>query len=299
MTPGSPQMRVAEVVVTLDGDLMENGSVSYRTLLDVLMGTTGAIEEVCHISNLPSRVTFNIKAPREKCFEVTLQAIEYVAAAIPLFQSPTSVQNAITIFLEYLKVLKSLKGEPLKRDRIVENKNGNVQIVNKTGKVVYIDQRKILNVTLLVDANDSLRLGREISKMASALSKDEKLDTLSLSSSDSGEFAMIKTEADSFMFEEKTYEKTDSIVGYVRKVDNRTYKGTVVVMDGEKERTVPFELDIKDVGRLDAIVTNLALAEAHKARVLFVGERIQDNKGKLKKIVISDTQAIDSKLELD
>ena len=54
-----------------------------------------------------------------------------------------------------------------------------------------------------------------------------------------------------------------------------------------------FELGAPDnIRKIDALVTNLALSEAYKYRVRFIGERVTDN-GKIKKIVVNDIEMLD------
>lgn len=292
----NPQTEIKEITLTLDGELMEGGSVDYKTLFEVIEGSIGAIEGFSRITNFNQLVSFRVKPPKEKCFEISIQAIQLLSATVPLIQSAGTIKDVVSIFIEYLKIKKALKGEDLKQENIQTNNNGDTIIKNNHGDVVYNDNRKIFNINVINKAIEDPQINKKIDRIATALEKNEQLDTISFTEpevEENGILSISKGETDYFKFEEKFEEKSDSLVGYVRKIDNKTNNGTIVIIEEDKEKNVNFELDIKDIKLLDKVVRNLALAEADKTRVLFFGEKTLDVRGNVKKIIVNNIDIVD------
>lgn len=292
----TPQTEIKEITLTLDGELMEGGSVDYKTLFEVIEGSVGAIEGFSRITNFNQIVSFRVKPPKEKCFEISIQAIQLLSATVPLIQSAGTIKDVVSFFIEYLKIKKALKGEDLKQENVQTNNNGDTVIKNNKGDVVYVDNRKIFNINVVNKAIEDPQINKKIDRIATALEKNEQLDTISFTEPEvekDGILSISKKETDYFKYTEKYEEKSDSLVGCVRKIDNKTNNGTIVVTEGDKEKNINFELDIKDIKLLDKVVRNLALAEADKTRVLFLGEKTLDLKGNIKKIVVNNIDIVD------
>lgn len=287
---------IKEITLTLNGELMEGGSVDYKTLFEVIDGSVGAIEGFSRITNFNQIVSFRVKPPKEKCFEISIQAVQLLSATVPLIQNAGTIKDVVSIFIEYLKVKKALKGEDLKQENVQTNNNGDTIIKNNQGDVIYNDNRKIFNINVINKAIEDPQINKKIDRIATALEKNEQLDTISFAEPEiekDGILSISKGETDYFKYEEKFEEKSDSLVGCVRKIDNKTNNGIIVITEGDKEKNINFELDIKDIKLLDKIVRNLALAEADKTRVLFFGEKTLDVRGNIKKIIVNNIDTID------
>ena len=291
---------IKEIILTLDGELMEGGSIDYRTLFDVIDGSVGAIESFARISNFNQIVSYRVKPPKEKCFEISIQAVQLLGYAVPLFQTAGTIKDVISFFIEYLKIKKALKGEEIKRENIQTSDTGNTIIKNKNGSIVYTDNRKIVNQNIIINAVADSHLNKKIDKIATALEKNEQVDTLTFTDPDltkSDPLSISKGETEYFKYEERFEEKSDNIVGYVRKIDNKTNNGMITIVENDKEKSVIFELVIEDIKSLDKVVRNLALAEANKTRTIFSGEKILDSKGKIKKIIVNNVDIIDKSFD--
>lgn len=295
------QTEVKEILLTLDGDLMDGGSVDYRTVFDVIDGSVGAIDGFSRLADFNQAVSFRVKPPKEKCFEISIQAVQLLTVAtLPIIQSAGTIKDIVTFYIEYLKIKKSLKGEELKKDNVQTNNNGDVVIKNNEGEIVYIDNRKIVNVSIISKAVDDPQINKKIDRIATALEKNEQIDTLTLSDPEAEantNLTISKHETGYFKYKEKLEESSDSLVGFVRKIDNKTNNGAITIDENGKEKTVLFVLDISDIEQLDKIVSNLALAEANKERVVFSGEKTLDSKGKIKRIIVNDVNIVDKSFD--
>lgn len=288
------------IILTIDGKLSEGGSIEYKTLLDVLDGTVGIIEGVIRATKHKQLINFNVRPPKEKCFQISIEAIEWVGATKPLFECIPFVQNIIKFFFEYLKIKKALKGEELKLGNIQKNESGNTIVKNNSGQIVYNDRRNIVNKNIIVNLSNDPFANKKLDKVAQAIETNKNIDGLSFAPI-SGEGVQIpRNEAGYFKYQEKTEQRPDSVVGFIRKIDNKNFKGVVIIQDGDQGRNVDFELrieDVQDLKILDKIVSNLAHAEADKLRVVLAGKKVFDSRGKLKKIVVNDVNIPDAKFE--
>ncbi len=285
-----------EIILTLDGELMVEGSVDYRTLFDVIDGSVGAIEGFSRIVNFNQVVSFRVKPPKEKCFEISIQAVQLLGSVVPLIQNAGTIKDIVSFFIEYLKIKKALRGEDLKRENVQTNNNGDVIIKDNAGSIIYHDNRKIVNINVINNAIEDPQINKKIDRMANALEKNEQLDIISFTEPEvveGGTLSISKKETGYFKYSEKFEEKSDNLVGYVRKIDNKTNNGTITIIDNNKEKSVNFEIDIKDMLVLEKVVRNLALAEANRTRVMFIGEKTLDLKGKIKKIIVNDINMVD------
>jgi hypothetical protein len=285
-----------EIILTIDGDLMDGGSVDYRTVFDVIDGSVGAIESFSRLSNFSPAVSFRVRPPKKGSFEISLLAVQLLTNAVPLLPYVGTIKDVTSFFIEYMKIKKALKGEDLKKENIQTNENGGVTIKNNSGSIVYNDNRKITNVNIVAKAVDDPHLNKKIDKIVTALEKNEQIDTVTFTDPELNENNILeisKNEVDYFKYEEKFEEKSDNLVGYVRKIDNKTNNGMITVTENDKEKSIIFELDIKDIKVLEKVVRNLALAEANKTRVVFSGEKTLDSKGKIKKIIVTDVDIVD------
>ncbi|MFH1233377.1 MAG: hypothetical protein V1649_01860 [Patescibacteria group bacterium] len=289
-----PQNKVVkEITVTLEGELLkESGnSIEYKVLFDLIDGTAGSLERVSKILNQGGDLTFYIKPPREKCFEIVVQAVHWVGnIAIPLLPYANGIKESISVFLGYLEIKKALKGEPLTKEMVQTNDAGDTIIKDNKGTVYYTDRRNVLNVNIINAANGDPSLNKKIDKIAKALEQSINADKLSFGDEEGEKFGLSKKEVEYLKYEEKTEERPDSAIGFIRNINNKTFKGALTIIDDEKERGVPFELDIKDIGKLEKIVSNLAIAEGYQSKVRLIGERIQDEQGKIKKIIVNDIE---------
>lgn len=300
MENSNPQTETKEIILTLDGDLMVGGSVDYRTLFDIIDGSVGAIEGFSRISNFTQAVSFRVKPPKEKCFEISIQAVQLLGSAIPLIQNAGTIKDVVSFFIEYLKIKKAFKGEDLKRENVQTNNNGDVIVKDNLGSVVYHDNRKIININLINNAIEDPQINKKIDRITTAFEKNEQLDTMSFTEPEvtsEGTLSISKNETGYFKYAEKFEEKSDNLVGYVRKIDNKTNNGMITVNENDKEKSVIFELDIKDIKLLEKVVRNLALAEANKTRVIFFGEKTVDSRGKIKKIIVNNVDIVDKSFD--
>ena len=296
----NPKTETKEIVLTLDGEFMVEGSVDYRTLFDVIDGSVGAIEGFSRISNFTQVVSFRVKPPKKGSFEISLLAVQLLGNAVPLLPHVGTIKDVASFFIEYLKIKKALKGEDLKKENILTNDNGSVSIKNNSGSIVYNDNRKSVNVNIVVKAIDDPNLNKKIDKIMTAIEKNTQIDSISFTEIDLEEdnkLNISREEAGYFKYAEKFEERSDSLVGYVRKIDNKTNNGTITINENDKEKTVNFEIDIKDISVLDKVVRDLALAEANKTRVVFIGEKTLDLKGKIKKIAVNDIEIVDKSFD--
>lgn len=287
---------IKEITLTLKGELMESGSIEYKTLFEIIDGSVGAIEGFARISNLNQIVSYRVKPPRKGSFEISIQAVQLIGTvALPfILQNVGTIRDVVSFFIEYIKIRKALKGEKLKRENVQTNNNGEVIIKNNEGSTVYNDNRKIINISVINNAIEDSQINKKIDKIATALEKNEQLDDISFTDPEVKEeiLSITKEEAKYLKYEETIEEKPDQLVGSIRMIDNRTNKGIIMVFEGEKEKAIDFELEIKDISLLEKVVRNLALAEANKTRVLFTGERIFQE-GKLKKVMVNNVDMPD------
>jgi|GEM_PF-6316045 len=290
------ETRIETVKLTLNGELMVGGTIEYKTLIEIIEGTVGAIESIVRFSNHKSPIAFNLQPPKEKCFEISLQVVEWAGVAVSLLPNAATIKDVVAFYLEFLKIKRSLQGEEIKRENILTNENGSVQIKNNSGSVVYEDHRKITNVNLILNANADPQFNKKIDKIAHAVADSKQMDKLSFDVPSGDNFQITQKDAPFYSYIEQEEQKPDSVVGYIRRIDNKTNKGVIVIQDDGKDRNVDFEVDIKDIKLLDKIVSNLAHAEAERARVVFTGERVTDAQGKLKKIIANDVDIPDAKL---
>ena len=297
-TSKTSESRIETLKLTLDGELIKDGSIHYKTLLDVLDGTVGAIDGITRITSLKHVIDFNVRPPKEKCFEISLDVVEWLGAAVPLFGQAGSIQDVLKIFLEYLKMKKALKGEELKPENVQRNKDGNITVKNKSGTVVYQDNRQITNVNLIQNINQDSALNKKIDKIAKAIEDNKKVENLALFLDEKDEITVPRTEAGYFRYQERFEQKPNTVVGYIRKIDNKNFKGTLVVQEEGREKNVDFELEIKDIKLLEKVVSNLCHAEADKVRVVLTGEQIHDSRGKLKKVIVNDVDIPDSQFDI-
>lgn len=292
------EKHIETIRLTLDGELIEGGSIDYKTLLDVLDGTVGAIEGTIRATNYKHLINFNVRPPKEKCFEISLDVIEWIGAVVPLFGQAGSIQDILKIFLEYLKIKKALRGEELKSENIQKNENGQVVVKNVSGSVVYQDNRNIVNINVINNINKDSSLNRKLDKVAKAIEDNKKVDNLSFSLDKQGEVIVPRVEAEYLRYQERLEQKPNMVVGYIRKIDNQSFRGTLIIQEEGRNKNVEFDLDIKDIKLLDKIVSNLAYAEADKVRVVLTGEQVYDSHGKLKKVIVNDVDIPDSKFDI-
>ena len=284
------QKEIKEITLTLKGELMEGGSIEYKTLFEIIDGSVGAIEGFARISSLNQIVSYRVKPPRVGSFEISIQAVQHLGVAVlPLIGEEGTIKDIVSFFIEYIKIKKALKGEKLKRENVQTNNNGDLIIKNNEGSIVYNDNRKIVNINVINNAIEDPQINKKIDKIATALEKNEQIDEISFTDPEVKDdtLSITKEEAKYFKYEERIEEKPDQLVGTIRMINNKTNKGIITVFEGEKEKAVDFELDIKDINLMEKIVRNLAIAEANKTRVLFTGEKILQD-GKLKKVIVNN-----------
>lgn len=294
------QTEIKEIILTLDGNLMEDGSVDYRTLFEVIDGSVGAIEGFSRIVNFNQVVSFRVKPPKMGSFEISIQAVQWLGMAVPFIQEAGNIKDVVAFFIEYLKIKKALKGEDLKKENVQTNNNGDLIIRNNSGSIVYNDNRKIVNINVINSAIEDPHINKKIDRIATALEKNEQIDTIKFTEPElleNNELTLEKSDVEYFKYKEKFEEQADNLVGYVRKIDNKTNNGMITVTENDKEKSVSFELDIKDIQLLEKVVRNLALAEANKTRVVFSGEKTLDSKGKIKKIVVNNIDIVDKSFD--
>lgn len=291
------QKDLVEISLNFKGQLMSEGSLEYRTLLETIEGTAGSIESLTRLTNLKSPISFNLKPPEEGSFHIVLQVIEWIGATSPLWAQVSNVKDLVSILIEYFKILQGLKGEELNKENVQTNHGGEVIVKDNTGSVVYTDNKKVTNINLIINVAGDITLNKRIDKIATALEKSSLVDELTLGLAEGESMKLLKSEASYYKYNEKTEERADTIVGYIRKIDNRTNNGSVLVLEEDKEISVNFSLDIKDIQKLEKIVKTLALAEANESRVVLVGERVMDVKGKLKKLIVNDIEILDKKID--
>lgn len=300
MENDNQQTETKEIILKLEGDLMVEGSVDYRTLFDVIEGSVGVIEGFSRLSNFTQVVSFRVKPPKKGSFEISLLAVQLLGNAVPLLPYAGTIKDVASFFIEYLKIKKALKGEDLKKENILTNDNGSVSIKNNSGSIVYNDNRKSINVNIIAKAVDDPQLNKKIDKVMTAIEKNTQIDSISFTEADVEEdktLIISREETGFFKYSDKFEEQADNLVGYVRKIDNKTNNGTITVTENDKEKSINFEIDIKDIDVLDKVVRNLALAEANKTRVMFVGEKTLDSKGKIKKITVNDINIVDKSFD--
>lgn len=285
---------VKEIILTLDGDLMDQGSVDYKTLFEVIDGSVGAIEGFSRIVNFNQTVSFKVKPPKMGSFEISIQAVQLLGSVVPFIENAGTIKDVVSFFIEYLKLKKALKGEELKKENIQTNNNGDLIVKNNTGSIIYHDNRKIINLNIVNSAMSDSQINKKIDRIATALEKNEQLDQISFDDSEIKDesLTILKTEAKYFKYTEKIEETPDQLVGSIRMIDNKTNRGIIMISDGDKEKPLDFELDIKDISLLEKIVKNLAIAEAEKTRVSFTGEKVIQE-GKIKKIIVNNVDIID------
>lgn len=78
----------------------------------------------------------------------------------------------------------------------------------------------------------------------------------------------------------------DKIRARIRSVDNKTGNGKLWV-DEDKKESCNFEIEIKEIAKLEKVISNLAMAESKNATVFITGNKEFEN-GKLVKVYISD-----------
>lgn len=284
------ETKTYSVKVTLKGELMEKGSIEYKTLFDVIDGTASSVERLSKLSNYDRPITFYVSPPKEGSFEIVLHMKEFIGAAIPLIQMVPNIKDVAVNVIEYIKILKSLKGEKLTKEKIQTNENGGVIIKDNKGNVTYVDNSKKVNINLIMNASGDANLNKKISKIAEALEQSKIADQLILDDGENESVDLSKDDVVALKYQEVIEERPESVVGKIRQINNRTNKGIIVVDDGDSERAVNFEIDIKDISKLDSTVRNLAIAEGTGQRVLFVGERQIDSQGKLKKMIVNEVE---------
>ncbi len=141
-------------------------------------------------------------------------------------------------------------------------------------------------------------LNKKIDKIAKAVEENKKIDNLSYTLTSEESLQISRSEAEYFRYQEKMEQRPDTVVGHIRKIDNKSFRGTIVVQEEGGGKNVEFDLDIKDLKLLDKIVSNLAHAEAEKVRVVLTGEKINDSRGKLKKVIVNDVDIPDMRFDL-
>lgn len=287
------QSRVQDLKVTLEGDLMENGAIEYKILFEIIDGVATSVDRFSKISNYSQPIDYCLKPPKEKCFEIILQASELVGATVPLIPNASSIKDLMVLLIEYMKIKKSLKGEELTKEKIQTNESGNTVIKNINGDVTYIDQRKVVNKNIIVAAADDIPLNKKIDTIANALEKSTKADKLLLGGIEEEPFSILKKEVPYFKYTETIQEQPNSAAGYVRQINDKTFKGILTTEEGGREQAVNFEIDIKDIKTLDETIRSLAIAEGTKQRVVLIGERQIDGSGKLKKFIANEAKIPD------
>lgn len=294
----SNEKEVKEIILTLEGELMEEGSVDYKTLFDVIEGSVGAIQGFARISNFNQLVSYKVRPPRIGSFEITLQAVQWIGAAtLPIIQNAGTIKDVVSFFIEYMKIKKALKGEQLKPENIQTNDNGDITIKNESGSVIYNDNRKITNVNIIIEASTDSAINKKIDRIAEALEKDKQIDQISFKDSDLNDDLFITSEeARHLKYQEKIEIKPDQLIGRIRMINDKNNKGLVTASVGDKELDIPFDIAITDIELLEKVVRNLAFAEGNRSRVLFTGEKTIDSKGKVKKIIVNDIDIPDQTL---
>lgn len=290
---------IREIILKLDGVLMDSGSVEYKTLFEIIDGSVGAIEGFARISNLNQIVSYRVRPPRVGSFEISIQAVQLIGVVtLPFIQNAGTIKDVVSIFIEFIKIKKALKGEKLKRENVQTNNNGDLVVKNNTGLIVYNDNRKIVNINVINNAIEDPQINKKIDRIATALEKNEQVDEISFTDPEVKDdvLSIAKEEAKYLKYEEKIEEKPDQLVGNIRMIDNKTNRGIITVLEGEKEKAIDFELEIKDINLLEKIVRNLAIAEANKTRVLFTGERIIQE-GKIKKVIVNNVDIPDKSFD--
>jgi hypothetical protein len=287
-----------EISLIFRGELMVNGSLEYKTLLEAVDGMAGSMESFTRLTNFKSPINYYVLPPKEGSFHIALQAVELMAATSPLWPQTSDIKDIAELFLEYLKIKRALRGEDLKEGNVQSN-NGKTEIKNNRGDVVYIDQKKTTNINVVINASNDISLNKKIDRIATALEKSNLADSLALGFDGEDVIEIPKSDIPYYKYQEKIQEKPDSIVGYIRRIDNRTNKGLVVILEEEKEISVNFELELKEIEKLEKIVKNLALAEANNAKVVLMGEKRLDGSGKLKKLIVNDVEIVDRAIIFD
>lgn len=276
---------------------MEDGSVDYKTVSAILDGAAESLEEAARIAQLRRKLKFTIKPPTEGSFEIIFQAHEWVGATLSMLQQPGTIKDVANILLEYLKIKKAMKGEVLNPANIKHNEQGSVTITNGSGQVVYIDSRKIINQNFILGAANSAKLNKGIGQIATAVARDSNVDDILLQLSDDVKVNLQKEQSSFWQYTEQFSERLDGFTGYVRKIDNKTFKGVLIVPTETGDLNVNFELDIADIKRLEPIVRALAIAEGQSARVRLLGKKQFDSEQKIKKIIVHDMELVDKPID--
>jgi len=290
------EKHIETIKLTLGGELVEGGSIHYKTLVDVLEGTVGALEGMTLVVKHKGLIDFNVRPPKEKCFEISLDVVEWLGATVPFIGQSGSIQDIIKIFLDYIKIKKGLKGEKIKPANFQKNERGDTVIKDNSGKIIIQDNS--INVNLMLNVQNDSRVNKKIDRVAKAIEDNKRVDSLSYSKDLDKPVNIPRAEAEYLRYQEVIEQKPDTVVGFIRKIDNKVFKGVLVVDDDGRNKNVDFELDIKDLKLLDKIVSNLAYAEADKVRVIMAGEKIYGSGNKLKKVIVNDVDIPDSRFDI-
>ena len=287
--------RSEDLIVTLEGDLMVDGAIEYKTLVKILTGTAGAIDEIGRISNFPHQISYTVKPPKEKCFEIIFRAVELVGAVSPLIPNLITGKDLLGFFIEYLKLKASTKDRKIARKDIIANGNTGITIIGNDNNIHFN-----IPLEIALGAVGSRSLNKKVDEAITAMAKDTSVDSLEyvLPGEEKKQIKIPKTEIDQFRYVEETTQQEDQLVGYVREIDNTDYKGYLNILDGGKFKSIRFELDIKDISRLEEIVSQLCIAEATKSRVALIGEKTLDKNGHIKSVKVYDIKIVDNSFEL-
>lgn len=296
--------RKEEIIITLEGDLMEGGSIDVRTLTQVLKTTNVMVQEMARLVRFPHSVSYRVTPPKEKCFEITLQAVQAAAAVLPLTpQLHESVSTIVTYTKAFLDLKRQLKGMQIDKENLHRGSNNTTTIITP----LIVGNSNVVNITVnapyevMLPAIESHSMNKSAHELAKAIEKDENVDTLKYGFSDGTDFTLTQAEVPYYTYTEPTDVEQNEIVGRVREVDNRDYRGEFELTD-EHDTLVKFELDIADIARLEEILKTLCLAEAERSVIVLVGEKIfyksGQKRGKIKLMRVQDIRTPSTSLGL-
>jgi hypothetical protein len=306
MTTSQGNEQAEEIIITLEGELMEGGSIDLKTLTQVLQGTHGMVKEMAQLVHLSSPVTYKVTPPKEKCFEITFQAIQNAAAMAPMLpQMVDSISTVISYTKAFWEMKRLLQGAQVSKENLKQGPGNTTQVkiipvIIGSNNVTEINFTVNAPYNAMVPAVESVSMNKGAQLIADAVARDEHVDQLKYGFSNGDTFALPKIEAPYYSYTEATDNAPDEIVGCVREINNKIYKGEFELTDGS---SVKFQLDVPDnIERLDELVRDLCHAEAEKYTLALKGEKsfFKSGKknGKIKLMKVHDIRMVDTPLDI-
>lgn len=276
---------------------MESGRIDAADFIQTVTATTESLrfigKEVGGAKN--KQVQIDIVALREGSFEVdlaiTVKDLEEIAPGlVPLLVDVHIISTAkqlIEILKSLLEVKKILKGEKPSKVEIIQNDGSPHVAIHGNGGTVNVN---ITTFNLLQSEGMNKRLHKIFQPL---LKEDSQLESIEISDEEKQPTEVNKIEAAYFKKEEQLQTVAHRMRGIITAMDRKTNNGKISIGD----KRVNFEVELKDISKLDKVIDGLIESMKTKVAIIVIGEAAFDYESNLRHIRINDIERDDKLFE--